>query len=173
MTESQQPVQFPEADGGGGRSGRGPATHVPGETEPGGVLPPYDGRKESGEIDGEGKSGPKTVQGLTSPVPSETPGGATASPADEQPAQDTETTVESDPGVGPAHMPGTPRGEGFTSESAESDPDQSGSEHDGHGDTSADRPSGVSKPEDWTGISPSEPATDTPFEGGGALASQS
>jgi hypothetical protein len=81
------PAQFPEADMGGGRSGRGPATHVPGVTEPGGVLPPYDGRTESGEIDSDnGRDGPKTVDGLTSPVPEDTPGGRTASPADEQPA---------------------------------------------------------------------------------------
>jgi hypothetical protein len=88
-SETEQPrAQFPEADMGGGRSGRGPATHVPGVSEPGGVLPPYDGRTESGEIDSDnGRGGPTTVDGLTSPVPEDTPGGRTASPADEQPAE--------------------------------------------------------------------------------------
>ena len=47
---SQHP-EMPEGDTGGGRSGRGPATHVPGEQEPGGVVPPYDDRKDSGEVD--------------------------------------------------------------------------------------------------------------------------
>jgi hypothetical protein len=100
----QQPAQFPEGDGGGGRSGRGPATNVPGETEPGGAVPPYEGRTEAGD-------GGETADGLTSPAPEDTPGGRTASPADDQPAVDTPDAEPSDPGVGPAHIPGTQRGE--------------------------------------------------------------
>ena len=42
------------------------------------------------------------------PIPS---GGATASPADEQPADQMPETEASDPGVGPAHVAGTTRGE--------------------------------------------------------------
>jgi hypothetical protein len=124
MEESEQPpAQFPEADGGGGRSGRGPATHVPGKTEPGGVLPPYGGRTESGEVDTDnGRDGPKTVHGLTSPVPEDTPGGRTASPADEQPATDDDDPEASDPGVGPAHIAGTTRGEDISSSDKLADP---------------------------------------------------
>lgn len=107
MSESEsQPSQFPEADGGGGRSGRGPATHVPGETEPGGVLPPYEGRKESGEIADESEEGtarPAESKGMTSPKPADTPGGATTSPADEQPAADMPETRGDDSGTGPSH----------------------------------------------------------------------
>jgi hypothetical protein len=112
MPESDQPAQFPEADGGGGRSGRGPATHVPGKTEPGGVLPPYDGRTKSGDVDSDnGRGGPRTVEGLTSPEPADTPGGRDASPADEQPAVVSDDDEPADPGVGPAHIKGSSRGE--------------------------------------------------------------
>jgi hypothetical protein len=163
MEESEQPAQFPEADGGGGRSGRGPATHVPGKTEPGGVVPPYEGRKEAAEIDGEGERGPKTNEGgLTSPRPEDTPGGRTASPADEQPAAESPETEPSDPGVGPAHTAGTPRGEDL----AEGEPHHVKTDDDDPGAAGSERPAGTSKPEDWTGISPSAPKTDTPFEQG-------
>jgi hypothetical protein len=117
MSEEQrddQNAQFPEADGGGGRSGRGPATHVPGKTEPGGVVPPYEGRREKADIDDveeEGESSPAKSAGMTSPPPEDTPGGRTASPADEQPAADMPETRDDDPGVGPAHVKGTPAGE--------------------------------------------------------------
>lgn len=120
--ESPQNPQMPEGDTGGGRSGRGPATHVPGEQQPGGVTPPYDGRKEKADVDEsdspegavlEGATGPATTSsGLTSPKPEDTPGGRTASPADEQPAEQTPDGPSVEEGSGPAHMPGTPRGEG-------------------------------------------------------------
>ena len=45
------------------------------------------------------------------PDPAETERGATASPADEQPADQMAETEASDPGVGPAHYPGTTRGD--------------------------------------------------------------
>jgi hypothetical protein len=68
------------------------------------------------------KEGAK-VGGATGPVvddepkaaePSETPRGAVASPADEQPAEDMPGTGSSDEGVGPAHVAGVPRGEDFS-----------------------------------------------------------
>jgi hypothetical protein len=112
---------MPEGNTGGGRSGRGPATHVPGEQEPGGLAPPYEGRKTEAEIDEsddpedaklEGAKGPTTTTGgKTSPEPSETPGGATASPADEQPAEQAADGESVEEGSGPAHVSGTPKGE--------------------------------------------------------------
>jgi hypothetical protein len=48
---------------------------------------------------------------MKAPDPDETARGATASPADEQPADQMPETEASDPGVGPAHVPGTTRGE--------------------------------------------------------------
>lgn len=114
-SESQpQQAQFPEADGGGGRSGRGPATHVPGTTEPGGVVPPYEGRREEADMDEvhrKAHSRSPEASGMSSPAPEDTPGGRTASPADEQPAADMPETKGDDAGVGPAHVKGVPPGE--------------------------------------------------------------
>ena len=86
------------------------------------AVPPYEGRRETADVDPSQEStkdGAK-VAGATGPVeddqqkapdPSATEGGPVASPADEQPAEQMPESEESDPGVGPAHVPGTPRGE--------------------------------------------------------------
>lgn len=123
MNESQSPTH-PEGDTGGGRSDRGPATHVPGKQEPGGVMPPYEGRKESAEPEQQGGSTRDGVKvgGATGPVsddefkaadPADTPGGRTASPGDEQPAAEMpDGSSEEATAEAPAHTPGTPRGEG-------------------------------------------------------------
>jgi hypothetical protein len=122
---SQTP-QLPEGDTGGGRSSRGPSTHVPGQQEPGGVVPPYEDRQESGEVDtndspegvvvdganvGGARGVVETHSGMTSANPEDTPGGRTASPADEQPADTSGGNAPSEEGTGPAHIPGTGRGE--------------------------------------------------------------
>ncbi len=113
----------PEAPVGGGRSSRGPSLSVGGEQEPGGVVPPYDGRKEGAEPDQEGgtyRDGAR-VGGATGPVaddqpkaddPAATPGGRTASPGDEQPAADMPdgTSAEQGTDLG-SHVPGVPKGE--------------------------------------------------------------
>ena len=88
----------------------------------GSTLPPYEGRRESADIDGpeaSSKDGARTA-GATGPVddpepkadePSDTPRGEHASPADEQPASEsTDTDVDADP-TGPAHVAGNPRAE--------------------------------------------------------------
>ena len=86
------------------------------------AVPPYQGRRETADVDPQEEStkdGAK-VAGATGPVeddqqkapdPSATERGAIASPADEQPADQMPETEESDPGVGPAHVAGTSRGE--------------------------------------------------------------
>lgn len=122
---SQSP-EMPEGDTGGGRSGRGPATHVPGEQEPGGLVPPYEDRQKTGEVDtDDSDDGPvvdganvggargvvETTAGKNHPDPEDTPGGRTASPADEQPADEAGGDAPTDEGTGPAHVPGTPRAE--------------------------------------------------------------
>lgn len=115
MSESDSgSAQFPEADGGGGRSGRGPSTHVPGETEPGGVLPPYEGRRTEGDPDEmtqKARSGDTASGGMRAPRPEDTPGGRSASPGDEQPAADMPETADDDPGVDAGHVKGTPAGQ--------------------------------------------------------------
>ncbi len=121
--QNPQSPQMPEGDMGGGRSGRGPSTSVPGEQEPGGLVPPYDDRKQSAEPDQEGgthrdgarvggATGPVEDDEFKAPSPSDTPGGRTASPAEEQPAAQMPdgTSAEEGTDLG-SHIPGTPQGE--------------------------------------------------------------
>jgi hypothetical protein len=86
------------------------------------TVPPYEGRRETADVGGKEQStkdGVKTA-GATGPVeddeqkapdPAATPGGATGSPADEQPASQGAETDLDDDAVGPAHTAGTARGE--------------------------------------------------------------
>lgn len=82
----------------------------------------------------------------------ETPTGQTSAPADEQPAGDVEVTRESDPGVGPAHYPGTSRGEDLGDGNKESGRDDTGTNE-------AGRPTGESDAQDTTTINPQEGPT--------------
>ena len=98
---------------------------APGGDDPdtaGKTVPPYDDRRETADVDGPEKStkeGAKTA-GATGPVeddemkaadPADTPGGATGSPSDEQPASEMPETDLDDDRVGPAHTEGTQRAE--------------------------------------------------------------
>jgi hypothetical protein len=88
-----------------------------------GVVPPYEGRKEKAEPTQQGGTsrGGVRVGGATGPVPDDqpkaadpetTPGGRTASPADERPAEDEPQGRPADPGVDlPSHIAGVPKGE--------------------------------------------------------------
>ena len=58
-----------------------------------------------------GATAPTTDPDYKSPAPEDTPGGATTSPAQEQPASGGSETDRDDDMVGPAHTPGTGRGE--------------------------------------------------------------
>jgi hypothetical protein len=85
------------------------------------AVPPYPGRRDRADVDTSGESTHREgvrVGGATGPVedaerkapdPSGTPGGAVASPAEEQPAP--ESDEPADPGVGPAHSAGVRRAE--------------------------------------------------------------
>lgn len=86
------------------------------------TLPPYEGRRESADVDGQeestkggakvgGATGPVEDDEMKAPEPADTPRGATASPSDEQPASDMPETDLDDDTVGPAHEPGTGRAE--------------------------------------------------------------
>lgn len=121
--DSGRPVEAPV---GGGRTSRGP-NDPGGKQEPGGLVPPYEGRKESADIeeassgtgadvregaDVAGAARPRVSDEMKSPDPDSTPGGRTESPADEQPAETAGGDQPVDEGsVGPAHVPGTARGE--------------------------------------------------------------
>lgn len=86
------------------------------------AMPPYEGRRESADVDDKSESvkeGAK-VAGATGPVrddepkapdPADTARGRHASPADEQAAQDMDETEASDKSVGPDHVSGVQRGE--------------------------------------------------------------
>jgi len=93
------------------------------QQEPGGLVPPYDGRKESmdsAQPQGTMRDGVR-IGGATGAVedddfkakdPAETPGGRTASPGDEQPAGEMPDGTSAEQGVDlTAHVPGTPTGE--------------------------------------------------------------
>ena len=101
-------------------------TMSPGDPGPtdfeGKVTPPYEGRRESADVEGEeklrreganvgGATGPVESDERKAPEPGDTPRGAVASPADERPAEDTPSGDEGEASVGPAHHPGTTRGE--------------------------------------------------------------
>ena len=88
----------------------------------GAAIPPYEGRTQSAtkEPSSTEGSGGANVGGATGPVsdpdyksesPAATSGGATKSPADEQSASQTSESDRADDRVGPAHTPGTGRGE--------------------------------------------------------------
>jgi hypothetical protein len=81
-----------------------------------GDTPPYEGRRETADIEDDRdavREGAR-VGGATGPVESDTaasPTESTGSPADEQPAARMPETDLDDDRVGPAHGPGTTRGE--------------------------------------------------------------
>jgi hypothetical protein len=86
------------------------------------ALPPYEGRRESADVDGEeelrkdganvgGATGPVESDELKATPKEDTPRGAEASPSDEQPASEMpETDLDKDM-VGPDHYTGTGSGE--------------------------------------------------------------
>ena len=88
-------------------------------------LPPYDDRREAADVDTDDEklhreganvgaaTGPVETDdaSLDRPEPEDTPRGAVASPAEEQPAAEMPQDQPSDTGVGPAHYAGTQRGE--------------------------------------------------------------
>lgn len=80
----------------------------------GSAIPPYEGRQRSAAASGPDVSGatsPVTDPDYKSASASDTHGGATQSPADEQPASQMPESDRDDDRVGPAHVGGTGRGE--------------------------------------------------------------
>lgn len=79
----------------------------------GSAVPPYEGRQQGADLDaqGGGATGPAEDAGFKSASPSDTPGGRTQSPADEQPASEMPESDRDDDRIGPAHVEGTGRGE--------------------------------------------------------------
>jgi hypothetical protein len=109
----------------------------PGPTDPaeGSAVPPYEGRRETADVDGEeklhrdganvgGATGPVESDEKKAPEPAGTPRGAVASPADEQPAAESGGSDPGEASVGPAHSAGVTRGEDVS----EDEHDQGGPE---------------------------------------------
>ncbi|WP_249266781.1 hypothetical protein [Mycobacterium colombiense] len=104
--DANPPVSDPTATDTYGGTGESP----PQDT--GSAIPPYEGRQESAVTEGEGgATRPAEDAEFKSASPSDTPGGATQSPADEQPASQMPETDLDDDRVGPAHVAGTRTGE--------------------------------------------------------------
>ena len=91
------------------------------------TVPPYEGRRETADVEDQSESvkdGAKTAGAtglveddqMKAPEPAETERGAVASPTDEQPADQMPESEDTADGVGPAHIPGTPRGEDLSKE---------------------------------------------------------
>lgn len=86
-------------------------------------VPPYDGRKESADVGpadevveddadvGGARRPTESDRGQVSPDPQSTPGGEHASPADEQPAEESGGDEPGEAETGPGHVPGTAKGE--------------------------------------------------------------
>jgi hypothetical protein len=86
------------------------------------AVPPYEGRRETADVDGEeklrrdganvgGATGPVESDERKAPEPEETPRGAVASPADETPAENTPSGDPGEASTGPAHYAGTTSGQ--------------------------------------------------------------
>jgi hypothetical protein len=89
-------------------------TEPPKDTEP--EVPPYEGRKTSADAGESTEKGGARTGGATAPTTDpdpkgDTAGQSTASPAQEQPAASGSESDSDDDMVGPAHTPGTGRGE--------------------------------------------------------------
>lgn len=129
----------------GGRSSRGPNPDPGGKVEPGGPIPPYAGRTGTGSEPNAESSA--TVERQLAETKTGNPG-ATASPADEQPAQESDLSdegVDSPKGVGVSH--GT-RGEDI----ADRDGKEAG--RDDAGTKGPGRPKGTSDNRDQTSVDP-------------------
>jgi hypothetical protein len=84
------------------------------------AVPPYEGRQTTAKPADGGDEGGERTGGAVKPVPdadykapspADTPGGATASPADEQPASQMPESDRDDDRRGPSHTTGTGRAE--------------------------------------------------------------
>jgi hypothetical protein len=86
------------------------------------TVPPYEGRRDSADVDEQeestkdgakvgGATGPVADDEMKAPEPEETERGRVASPADEQPAEESPTTDTRIDMTGPGHETGVTRGE--------------------------------------------------------------
>ena len=130
----------------GGRSSRGPNADPGGAVEPGGLIPPYEGRTEGRAVSESSQALTETIQRQSGEV--KAGHGQTASPAQESPARPDEVTNET---------PESPHGVGESTtrraeDMAERDGKEAGRTDTGSDEGMADRPTGTSNERDLTGI---------------------
>lgn len=135
----------PKSDRVGGDHKQGPNPGPGGEIEPGGLVPPYEGRTTGGEDDVRGGA-----ESVARALPDEVVGGAdqTASPASEEPAREEDLATEG---------PESPFGVGESQSTRGEDVGKGSSEPGRHDDPpqgAGDRPTGSSDKRDGTSINP-------------------
>lgn len=132
----------------GGRTSRGPNADPGGDVEPGGLVPPYDGRTGA-ETSSNDERGASIERQLSDNQPGQQ--GQTATPADEQPVSEDQVTdeePESPKGVG---VSTTRRGEDVSDD----EPEEAGRKEVGTRGESG-RPVGVSEGRDSTSVDPQD-----------------
>ena len=132
---------------GGGRSSRGPNPDPGGKVEPGGLVPPYEGRT-TGPDSPSSKERAESVKEQLAETKTGRPG-ATASPADEQPAREDQVSDET-----PASPKGVGHSETRRGEDIVEDEGKEPGRHDAGTKGESERPVGTSDERDVTGINP-------------------
>lgn len=104
---------------GGAEASADKTTRPPGDAEP--AVPPYEGRQRTAKPEGQqtedqgartgGAVKPATGNDYKSAPPGDTAGGATTSPAEEQPASQASESGREDDRTGPSHVPGVGKAE--------------------------------------------------------------
>ncbi|MFC0454050.1 hypothetical protein [Rhodococcus jostii] len=107
-TFDDEEMQSSGASGEGGGAPAGGSLPL-GDAEP--AIPPDEGRTTSAAEGRPERDDNVDAHRRLAPDPEETPRGAVASPAEENPAADAPQTDKSAEGVGPAHQPGVGMGE--------------------------------------------------------------
>ena len=146
-TQSRDPEGTNREAQGGGRTSRGPNPDPGGEIEPGGLVPPYEGRGAEGESADDRSASVERQLAETKTGPS----GQTASPADERPPRPGDPVA--------SEAPESPHGVGESS-SARGEDVGSGTKEEGRDDTGtrgeSERPTGTSDARDTTGVNPQD-----------------
>jgi hypothetical protein len=140
---------FREAQGGGSAS-HGPNPDPGGKNEPGGLVPPYEGRTQGPGESESAAAGATSVESQMAETDSGQPG-ATASPAVESPVEPHEVTDE---------VPDSPLGVGESTnrrgeDVIKQDGKEPGRDHSGT-EGEAERPAGTSDARDVTGVNPQD-----------------
>ena len=144
-TEGRDPEGAHREAQGGGRTSRGPNADPGGEVEPGGLVPPYEGRTDAENSSSELAA---SVERQLADTKTGRPG-ATASPADEQLVREDEVTDK---------VPDSPKGVGESinrrGEDVADDKPKEAGRQDAGTEGESQRPVGVSDERDLSSVDP-------------------